>query len=323
MDDQASFVAQIRERFPEGLTGIFAFGGTRTTYILECNRAQPDPGKITDFAAYADFMLERTRAFIRMFFDLGGQNMIIPELSYQSFYERGPEYTATVIELSLRLIDEEHQAFYHANDIDPYFVGIDTLLHLPPDQPEHQLGAAFADFHARWPYQEGRRKLIWEVAPIPTFSFLRAKEVMGEAAHAALEAELAGATNMEAMHDRLYKYYARAVYGTEIPIPHFYLGANRNGDVKLRAMLPIALTCGGRLRLFFTPYPSFFMTHEAFRRILEDVAFRKQLRSWKLDYTGRFSPELVEAEYERIRSLSADPGSTVGLSRQPGGDNSR
>lgn len=322
MDDQASFAARIRERFPEGLTGIFAFGGTRTTYILAQNRAQPDPGRIEDFDAYADYMLERTRAFIRMFFDLGGQNMIIPELSYQSFYERGPEYTATVIDLSLRLIDDQHQAFYREYDIDPHFVGIDTLLHLPPEQAAHQLGAAFARFRAGWPYREGRRKLVWEVAPIPLYSFLRANEVLGEAAHAALEAELAAATDMQVMHDALYKYYARAAYGTDIPMPHFYLGTNRNGNIKLRAMIPIALTCGSPMRMYYTPYPSFFMTSETLRSILEDLAFGKPLSSTDLDYAGRITPELVEAEYQRIMALSADPKSTIGLSRTFG-DQSR
>jgi hypothetical protein len=318
VDDQASFAARIRERFPEGLTGIFAFGGTRTTYILARNRTEPDPGKIADFDAYGDFVLERTRAFIQMFFELGGQNMIIPELSYQSFYERGPEYTATVIALSMRLIDDEHQAFYRDHGIDPYFVGIDTLLHLPSDQPEHQLGAAFARFQAAWPYQDGWRKLIWEVAPIPLYTFLHAKDVMGEAAHAALEADLAAATDMETMHRLLYKYYARAAYGTDLPNPHFYLGANRNGDLKLRAMVPIALTCGSPMRLYYTPYPSFFMTKDAFRHVLEDVAFGRPMRSKRLDYAGRLTGELVEAEYQRVAALGADPASTLGLSRTVG-----
>ncbi|MCC7208483.1 MAG: hypothetical protein IT323_14340, partial [Anaerolineae bacterium] len=64
-----------------------------------------------------------------------------------------------------------------------------------------------------------------------------------------------------------------------------------------------------------TPYPSFFMTEEAFRRLLEDLAFRKPLSSMELDYAGRITPELIEAEYQRIMALSADPESTIGLSR--------
>ncbi len=38
MTEIDSFADRIRERFPEGLTGIFAIGGTRTTFILEHNQ---------------------------------------------------------------------------------------------------------------------------------------------------------------------------------------------------------------------------------------------------------------------------------------------
>ncbi len=316
IEEQPSFAARIRARYPEGLTGVFAFGGTRTTFILVQNRASADPGNIKDFSAYGDLMLGQVRAFIRMFFELGGQNIIIPELTFRSFYDRGDEYADAVINLSGRLIDDEHVAFYHENDIDPYFVGLDTLLHLPKEQPAHQLGSAFRRFCAWWPYQEGRRKLIWEVAPIPLYSFFRAREVLGEAAYAALEAELAGATNMELMYRALYKYYARAAYGTDVPLPHFYLGANRNGDLKLRAMLPFALDAGGPMRLFFTPYPTYFMTRATLRAILEDLAFGNLLRSKKADYGGRYTSALVEAEYQRVMALSADPMTTLGLSRR-------
>lgn len=318
MGDQASLATRLRERFPEGLTGIFALGGTRTTYILSENRAAPDPGEITNFAAYADFLETRYRAFIRMYLELGGQNLIVPVLSYQSFYERGPKYTAAIVEVATRLIGADYQAFYHANGIDPYFTGVDTLLHLSPDLPERRLGESFARFQAVWPYEDGRRKLIWEIAPIPLYSFLRAKDVMGESAHAAFEAALAAAPDMQTMHDVLYRYYARAAYGTDVPMPHFYLGANRNGDMKLRAMMPIALTCGSPMRLYYTPYPSFFMTPDAFRHVLEDLVSSAPGSARQLDYAGKLTPELVEGEFQRATAISADPASTLGLSRRRG-----
>jgi hypothetical protein len=118
------------------------------------------------------------------------------------------------------------------------------------------------------------------------------------------------------MSDLLYRYYARAVYGTDVPSPHFYLGANRNGDLKLRSFLPIALLCGGKFRMYFTPYPSLSMKRENFEAILEDVASSKRVHSTTMDYSGQLPSELLEAEYQRIMELRADPASTLGLVRK-------
>lgn len=314
--NSASFATQIRERYPEGLTGIFAIGGTRTAYLLDHRDQLDDPGKIADYDVYMDYALDLTMGFMRSFFDLGGQNMVIALFSYQGFYERGPEYAAQAAGMCLRTINDAMQAFYREYEVDPYFAGIDTLLHLPENTTEHQLGVAFEQFHQTWPYQDGRRKVIWEVAPIPLFSFWKAHQVMGETAHAELDAELEGTTNMSHLYDVLYKYYARATYGTDIPMPHFYLGTNRNGDLKLRAVLPIALLCGGAFRLYYTPYPSLYTTAEAMQGVLEDLAFGKAMRSFKADYAGQYTPELVEAEYQRVLDLTSDPLSTVGLTRK-------
>ena len=205
---------------------------------------------------------------------------------------------------------------YEKEQIDPYFAGIDTLLHLPEDRYEHQIGAQFAEFGQKWAYQEGRRKIIWEVTPIPLFSLWRAPQVMGADAQAELDANLAQCTDLQTMNEMLYRYYARAVYGTDIPSPHFYLGANRNGDLKLRSFLPIALLGGGKFRMYYTPYPSLFMKRESFQAIIEDVASSKRLHSTKVDYSGQLPAELVEAEYQRVVELRDDPASTVGLSRR-------
>lgn len=316
MTEEVPFAERIRARYPEGLTGIFAVGGTRTAYVLENNRPNQDPGKIAQFSSYGEALLGRYLDLVQMFLELGGQNLIVPVLAYQRFYDHGEEYTQAISEMCLWLINPEVLDFYRAHDIDPYFIGIDTLLKLPQDQPGYRLGAELTAFHETWPYQEGRRKVLWEVAPIPLYSFWRAHEVMGEEAQAELESTLAGTSDLQVIHDTLYRYYARAVYGTDIPIPHFYLGANRNGDLKLRSMLPIAMLCGGPFRMFFTPYPSLFVTQETLQAILEDLAFGKPLRSTTADYSGQYTSELAEAEYQRILQVSADPTSTVGLLRQ-------
>lgn len=316
MVQATAFAESIRARYPEGLTGAFAVGGTRTTYILEYNRQNANPGKIQDFSDYTTYLLKRYLDFIRLFMELGGQNMIITALGYQSFHERGNDYAQAIAESTLALIGEEAQRFYQQHGIDPYFAGIDTLLQLPPEDSAHQLGAGLSAFQQQWPYQDGRRKVIWEIAVIPLFSFWRAPQVMSQDDNARLEAALAGATTMEAMYQALYQYYARAAYGTEIPIPHFYLGSNRNGDMKLRSLLPIVFGCGKSLRLFYTPYPSLFITRQAFQAVVEDVAFGKPiLSSSQKDYNNRYTPELAEDEYQRFLEQSQDAEAIVGLTR--------
>lgn len=313
--DNAAFAARIRERYPEGLTAIIAVGGTRTTYILEENRSKPDPGHIDNFSEYAAYLLGRYFQQAVDFFELGGQNLIMPVLAYQRFYDKGEQYAEYMAKLCLRLTDTESQQYYHEHDIDPYFAGIDTLLRLPTDKAGYQLAVALQDFQKQWGYREGRPKLIWEIAPIPLYSFWKAHEVLGEQAQAELEEAMAAAKDLYAVHDLLYAYYARAAYGTELPVPHFYLGSNRNGDLKLRSMLPIAMLCGGGFRLFYTPYPSLFTTRETLQAILEDLAFGKPLTSTKADYSGQLPSELAEAEYQRIVELSASPDNVLGFTR--------
>lgn len=315
MSDTSEFASRMRARFPEGLTGVFAAGGSRTTYLLDQQAEQPQPGVISDFDAYAKYGLDHLFEQMAMFYEMGGQNLISVIFSYRSLYERGDEYGEKAARMCLEVIDESRLDFYRDLEIDPYIAGIDTLLALPEDHYAHQVGAEFARFQSNWQYQAGRRKLIWEVAPIPLFSIWRAGETMGADAGAELEAALAQATDLRTMHDLLYQYYARAVYGTDLPVPHFYLGTNRNGDLKLRALLPIALLAGGPFRLYYTPYPSLNMTREAFQAMLEDLAFGKPLRSTKLDYSGQLTPELLQSESQRVQELSADPRSTLGLVR--------
>lgn len=316
-----TFADRIRERYPEGLTGIFITSGTRTTYALVQKRHDLDPGRIEDMEAYADFASELTRDLFATFFELGGQNLITTPLSYQRFSDdHGAEYTEIISGLCRTLMEDKWVEFYQRLNIDPYFVGIDTLLH-SSEHKSYSLGLQCAEFNKNWTYKEGRRKLIWEIAPIPLYSIWKVHQVMGKAAQAQLETELSAAIDLQTIHDLLYRYYARAVYGTDLPMPHFYLGANRNGDLKLRSLFPIALLCGGPFRMFFTPYPSLFITRETLQAILEDLAFGKPLTSKKTDYSGQLTPELADQEYERIMELAADPRSTLGLIRQVQSDN--
>lgn len=308
------FAENIRQKYPEGLTGIFAIGGTRTTYILEANRHQPDPGKIQDFADHGAFLQTRYQKFMRDFFSLGGQNMIITASSFRGFTERGGEYAKLVAVELLRLIDDSFQQFYRDEQIDPYFVGIDTLAGAG-DGPR-EVSQAFQDFMKSWSYAEGRRKLVWEIASIPLLTFWNWTQGLNVQEREEINTLIAGTTDMEALHRQLYEKFSQAVYGTALPMPHFYLGTNKSGDLKWRSPLPIALSGGEYMRLFYTPYPSLFTSRETMHRILNDLAFKERFFSVKTDYKDRFTNELAEAEYQRVMALSRDPETTLGLSRQ-------
>lgn len=318
MTESENFAERIRARFPEGLTGVFAVGGTRTSFILENNRKNDDAGAITDFSKYAYDAHELYFRLIRDFLELGGQNLIMPVLAYQLFFSRGEEYARIVSELCMMLTNEKSVEFYRQNSISPYFVGIDTLLKLPEHHFAHALGIGLSNFQSQWNYREDDRKVIWEIAPIPLFSLWRAEKILGAEAHEAFEAELEATQDLKEIHDITYKYYARAVYGTSVPVPHFYVGTSKNGDLKLRSVLPIALLCGDPFRMFYMPYPSLFMTKATLKTIIEDIAFGATINSKKLDYSGQVTSEMLEAEYERVIALSSDPDSTVGLTRQMG-----
>lgn len=310
------FAARIRERYPEGLTGVVSIGGTRTSYILEKNRHQQNPGNLGDFSPYTEFLLKEYLNFVGMFLDHGGQNLIMPVLSYQSFSERGAEYTELVARSGSDLTNDVAQSFYRDRAVDPYFAGIDTLLALPLEHPGHRLGVALDTFQKNWSYQTGRPKVIWEVAPIPLFSVWKIFQSMDAPTRDRLDASLGNAASMETMHDLLYPLISKSLYGVEIPEPHFYLGSNRNGDLKLRSMLPIALLCGSPFRLFYTPYPSLFMKPEPFRALLEDLAFGQQgMRSSQKDYSDRYTSEMAEAAYQHFLNLSADPTTIIGLNK--------
>src|SRR5690606_35651575 len=122
------------------------------------------------------------------------------------------------------------------------------------------------------------------------------------------------------MQDALYRYYAQAAYGTTIPRPHFYLGNNRSGELKIRAMLPVSMLCGGPVRFFFVPYPTLLITPETLQAVLEDLAFGKRIHSGSADYSGKLTQAMIEAEYERVMRLSGDPGTTFGLLRDATAD---
>lgn len=316
MIDILSFAQRIRAHFSDNLTGIIVVGGTRTKYILDHRHEQADPGAIPDLTAYTMETLQGYLDVVSAFFELGGQNLIAPILSHQGFYDRGSEFGDLLAQFSHMMVDAERTAYYRALDVDPYFVGIDTLLALPKESAQYTLGVAYAEFQRRWEYRPGRRKLLWEVAPIPLYSLAHQRELASPEALADFDNRLSQAADMREMQRLTYAFYANLLYGTDVPEPHFYLATGRNGDLKLRAMTPIALMCGPATRFYYTPYPSIALTREALATVIEDVAFGERFRTDELDYRGKYSPELLEAEYQRLQALVADPSSIIGLTRK-------
>ena len=148
---------------------------------------------------------------------------------------------------------------------------------------------------------------------IPLYSIWRAQEVLGSERVEAFEIALAEAKDLDTVHDLTYKFYAQAVYGQRCPCQTSTWDRVRNGDLKLRAMLPISLLCGSATRFYFTPYPSMMITRETLKAILEDLAFGKRLHSTQVDYSGKLTPELLEAEYLRVQQLCADPAPRSGF----------
>ena len=311
-----TFADRIRERYPEGLTAVVPIGGTRTMYILEKQRHLDNPGDIGNFADHADYLLEQYFAFIQLFFDLGGQNIIIPILAYDRFTAYGTRYAGLISDLTQMLIRDDAQAVYREKNIDPYFLGTDTLVKLPSDHPGHGLGQALQNFQRTWNYQEGRRKVLWEIAGLPLYSMWNTKNIIPLEEQATLDADIEETHDIEKVRHLAYEHYSKALYGTELPLPHFYLGCNRNGDLKMGSALSTTLTWGFMCRMFFVPYSTMFITRETLQTIIEDVAFGKLMRSKTADYDNRYTPQMAEAEYQRVMELRADPMTTVGLSRQ-------
>ncbi|MCU0498351.1 MAG: hypothetical protein MUF87_13445 [Anaerolineae bacterium] len=310
------FADQIRTRYPEGLTAIFAIGATRRTYLM-LYRDQLQPGQIDDFDRMAS---EIHRLYLRLlgdFFALGGQNVIVPVLSYRSFFERGEQYFRHVIPAATKLTNEDSLAFYEQWQVDPYISGLEVLLRQPEGSPLHDLARTYQQFTAEWPYQPGRRKVIWEIASIPPLVFWEMIGGLSDEERQMIEHRIEQTGSLEQIQQVLYKEFTGRVFGTELPMPHFYLGSNMSGDIKYRAPMALALTGGEYLRGYYLPYPTLFLTRENLQRILEDLAFGERLNApQQLDYSDKYTAALVEAEYQRVLQLAADPEAILGLTRK-------
>ena len=310
------FKRRIQDHFEGNLTGALVVSGTRTAYILEQSQSQSfkeeDPGAIDRFREYADFLIPKYQRVIKMFFDLGGQNLIIPIYPYQVFYARGEEYAKLAMETTTLLIEESFVNFYKKMGIDPYFAGLDSLKQFPIDHMAHQVYQRLKMFCDQWDYKHDHLKVIWEVAPVPLFSYWNNSQ---SDSNQQLTEAITSTNDLRDIYNLLYKHYSKAVYGVELPMPHFYIGSNRNGELKLRSMYPISMLAGDPFRLFYLPYPTLYLSEIVFKAILEDLAFGEPLRALKKDYSGQLTSEMIRAERQRIIEISNDPSAVVGMTR--------
>jgi len=151
---------------------------------------------------------------------------------------------------------------------------------------------------------------------MPLLAFVQSFGAMSPLELEGFESPLDSGSELGDLSNKLYQRFARSVYGIDVPMPHFYLGTCMSGDLKPRAPLSFALTGGEYLRMFYTPYPTLYISEDGLREILEDLAFRDRFHSDNKDYRGKYSPELVEQEYRRVLELRDDVQSTLGLARR-------
>jgi hypothetical protein len=281
----------------QSLTAIIAIGGTRTAYSLHTGQAS-----ITDFSDYSHWLLSQYQRIISDYLELGGSHLIIPALSWQSFIQRGEKYSKAITKAVELLIGQEMCEFYKAHDLAVRCAGIDTLFQLPKDSPEHQLACQLNAFNETW--NTGSHYLVWEIAPIPTYSILQAGLALDDSSKP-----------LEALHDDLYEQLAPSVYGLPMPKPDLYIGSARNGDIKLRAMLPFALAAGGEMRFYYLPYPSLLMPREALKTILEDLQQGIADRApTAFDYTDVLSEEAIVQKRAMVQA-SIERNEILGLRR--------
>ena len=187
--------------------------------------------------------------------------------------------------------------------------GIDTLRAAPTRiHPRTKTAQAMAEFPTAWPYAEGRRKLIWEIASIPLYSFWQAYASACQQRNAKLlKARMHAAAGLNEVFHRFISFLSERLRD-EIPVPHFYLGTNMSGDLKFRT--PMAAGANRRRLSADVLCALSAAVHD--RRRDEDDAGRSGLRqalSLAQDgLCGRYTPELAEAEYQRITRTFRRPG---------------
>lgn len=294
----------IKKKYPEGLCGIFVFGGTRTSYATQIRRHATEPGAIESFQDYTEYGLTRSLEIIHNFFELGGKYAILEILDIHRIAGERGAYTNPAIDANYALIDEKRQQFYLENQIDPYFVGIDALLQLSESHLAYKLAKRLQEFQMSWSRDEAHCKLIYSIAPLPLYTFSKIQFEL-----------LSDEDNLLNLANKLYRQFSVASYGLYVPPPAFYIGQARNGSMQSASRLPLALDVTGKLRLYYTQYPSFYLSKTGLKTILDDLLYESEngLNSKTYDYNGQITPEMAHEMHEYFSRLADDGESILGL----------
>lgn len=315
--DETDFANRVRSHFPEGLTGVISPGGTRSAYILAYNRHNKNPGKI-DFADYAEKTFISYCQLLLNFFELGGQNIIDAAPPLGLALTRSPEYIQKMTQYYLTYISQPMQDSYRKMQIDPYFVGLEAIMDSNSTSVLHQYGQRLIDFMETWPYNAGNRKLIFEISPIPLYSLWHSFQAMSASDREHLDNQLRSEveTDFNKLNNTLYRYFIRAIYGFELPPPHFTLSTNAKGSCKAYLSMPTLFSSGINMKFFYTPYSPIHMKRGALKRIIEDLIAPKQSVSHEMDYrTQSLSSQNMATAFVAMQELIDDFDSILGLTK--------
>lgn len=202
---------------------------------------------------------------------------------------RGHEYTKAITKQLLKMSNEDARSFYHSIEVNPRFIGLEPFL-LHESMPSYGMAVQLDTFNRNWDGNYSKQLLL-NVAPITLLSLHQAH---GDSVDMTVQ-------DLQRLESNLYDYYSEAVYGTTIPKPQAYIGASLNGEMKLNTSLPLALGLAYGFRLFFTEYPTFNITTEYLREIIDDV---KASFSKKPVEQYNMSPQEAAERFAEIKQLS-------------------
>lgn len=272
------------------ITMILAFGGTRTAFILENNLNKENVGEI-DYKAYTEYALGRIQSIIQHYFNAGGHNLIIEVLDIHLLTsKRGSDYVEQSTRHVFDLAGEDYINFYTQMDLEVRFIGIDVLCNLPVKHPAHRLGNFLHEFNETQTYTKDKRKIIWNIASIHLHTLHEISR------HSDLQIDTSNLLNTASIY---YNYFSEKVYGLELPRPQAFIGSNRNGRMALSTALPIAVGVEHGLRLFYVPFPTFFMTETHFKIMINDLE-PDQSEDTQLDYRNLIERETALIAYEEF-----------------------
>ncbi|MEO1253648.1 MAG: hypothetical protein AAFY41_02005 [Bacteroidota bacterium] len=276
------------------VSGIIVVGGTRTAYIID---RQLSDGKIIDFQDYANYCAEHYQRIITDFISLGGTHVQIPVYGWQAF-QRGDDYINAIAQSVLMLTNSDFDQFYRENNIQPYFSGLELLYQLPHEHPFHETLVHLETYKNNFK-GSGDRAVIWGIMPIPILAITQAQQPDFSA------------LNADEIPSFLYEYYSKIVYGVECPLPDFYIGSARTGQIKLRTALHPSIAPGATTKYYWLQYPTIWLNRTTLEIIMIDCQ-KQYMNQSNFDYESQMTPMLLEELTTRFRNVINDTSKIIG-----------